>query len=112
MGVRGTRVALTTGMTRGTCRVCRAEFALNLRTGKLAGHGKSAASPRGCAGAGEPPMSRRELRQSAEVTDLHPPVEPDPEPEPGGDDIDVPVFRQGAIPDVGVTMKPPPPHAC
>lgn len=42
---------------RGTCPVCR-RGNVRLRTvdGKLGFHGKSAASPRGCDGSGQPPL--------------------------------------------------------
>ena len=67
---------------RGTCPVCRSEHPLSQSTGYLAKHNHSAAAPDGCAGKGQRPLSLRELRQSAEVTELHPTVAHDQAPLP------------------------------
>jgi hypothetical protein len=111
VATKGSRLAGYGGASKGTCPVCRGMFKLNINSGKLGVHGRSAASPRGCPGGGSAPMSRRELQQSAEVSVLHPGVPAAGTEQANTESIDVIVERRGEVPDAGVTMRPPPPEA-
>lgn len=97
-GPRGSR-------PRGVCPVCRTEQQVSQRTGYMSKHATSAAAPTGCAGKGQRPMSVRELRQSTEVTELHPPVAHDQAPIP---DVGVEVLVERRDEQPPVSLRPPP----
>ena len=100
---------------RGTCPVCRrGNLAVRQKDGKMGPHGKTAASPSGCAGAGQPPM--RPGRDGVERPQLGATVvgfrsaRPDPIPkvEPvDPDNVDVQVTRRDP-PDLDIRLRPPP----
>jgi hypothetical protein len=103
---------------RGTCPVCRLpNLRLRMMDGKLASHGRTAASPRGCAGTGEPPLRRNSDGDEVEQTgatiigfraDTVPGELPTVKVTGDPDDVDVPVARRDE-PDLGLRIKPPPP---
>jgi hypothetical protein len=86
--------------------VCRTEQQVSQASGFMLAHGRTAAAPGGCAGKGTRPMSLRELRQSASVTDLHPTVAHDQAPLPDVG-VEVLVERRDGDP-VPMRLRPPP----
>jgi len=95
-GRRTTGVSGTGNRPRGLCPVCRSMQLLIFGTGKLGAHGKSAATPRGCAGRGESP-----LRRTAGL------------PEGKGATVvgmrageDGPTAREPGVPEVRVELRP------
>lgn len=106
---------------RGTCPVCR-RMNVRLRSvdGKVGFHGKTAASPRGCDGSGQPPLRtgadgvEREqtggtvIGFKADDADLVQPPRVTSTMEHGG--LDVPVVSR-TVPDLDLRVRdrPPPP---
>lgn len=101
MGSRGSRVASAASdrsgtrgsFQRGTCPVCRrGNIALRSTTGKIMPHGRSAASPGGCAGNGQAPY-REPRRQAAGELPVAP-IRPAPpaHDEPAEPDLDIEVL--------------------
>lgn len=92
---------------RGTCPVCRApNITLRVSDGKMMAHGKSAASPAGCAGRGQAPYRERKQRPGElPVADIRPTVAHDQGPEP---DLDLDVLVERRDGEVPVHLRQPP----
>jgi hypothetical protein len=59
------------------CPVCRTRQRTVVTTGKIGKHGRTAAAPRGCAGAGQAPLRKVERDGAGEVVPMRPAGEPE-----------------------------------
>jgi hypothetical protein len=92
---------------RGTCPVCRRQnVPIRHVDGKVGIHGRTAASPQGCAGKGQPPYRERKQKPGElPVADIRPTAAHDQGPEPELP-LDVLVERRDG--EVPLHLRPPP----
>lgn len=98
---------------RGTCPVCRrARVRVRQVDGKVGVHGKTAASPRGCAGAGQPPLrtgadgAEREQTGGTVLGFTAPGTRPVPAQPPESPEVELVSRRE---PDLGLRVRDPEP---